>query len=43
MSITGSEFSVEQQVGISLAVIIAWSALNAVRVDEIGWLNRLVT
>ena len=38
--IGGEEYSVHQQVGISIAVLITWSALNALRVDEQGIINN---
>ena len=38
---TGPEMSVQQQVGVAIAVCAAWTLVNVLRVDEQGWLNNL--
>ena len=37
---TGPEMSVREQVGVAIAVTAAWSLINALRVDQQGWVNN---
>jgi amino acid transporter len=37
---TGPVMTVQQQVGVAIAVCAAWSVINALRVDQQGWVNN---
>jgi len=40
VGISGEEFTIEQQVAIAVGISVGCSILNAMRVDQMGWINN---